>query len=80
VAISPDDILIEIFYGSPAINWFSEAPPASSDISNFGVVGLRFEFITPKISSLSRIVILGLGSKHPILVDKQQKKLEIFCM
>lgn len=50
-AISPDDILIEVFYGSPAVNFFPEAPSAKNIISDFGVVGLRLEFVTPKLTA-----------------------------
>ncbi len=50
-SINSDDVLLEIFYASPAVNFFPEAPVAKTINSDIGVVGLGLEFITPKIKS-----------------------------
>lgn len=46
--LKKDDVIIELFYGTPVINIFDKAPDPKTIDNSFGVVGLRLEFLTSK--------------------------------
>lgn len=48
-AVGKDNVLIEVFYGSPIVNIFENAPNSDNIDSELGVMGLRVEFVTSNV-------------------------------